>query len=973
MGRMISLNGSNWVTWKTKMADLLSCKDLYGGVEGEKNKPLGMTGDGWTNINRKTVGFIRQWIDDSVFHHVSTETSAQALWKKLESLYDRKSATNKAFLFKKLVNLKYRENSPIAEHLNEMNNLINQLASMKIAFDDELQALMLLSSLPESWETLVVTVSNSAPEGVVSMSQVTSSLLNEKKKEDTAAVASDGELLVVSDDCVVNFMSHETNWVIDSGASFHVTSRVDFFTSYTEGDYGCVRMGNEGLSKIIGIGNICLETNLGCKLLLKDVRHVPNIRLNLISTGRLDDEGYNNHFGDGKWKLTKGSLVMAKGKKTCTLYTMKGKICNGVVNALEGDSSIELWHKRLGHMSEKGMQILSKKEFLPGMKGTPLKTCVHCLAGKQHRVSFRSSFPSRKSNVLDLIHSDVCGPLKVRSHGGALYFVTFIDDHSRKVWAYTLKTKDQVLDVFKYFQAKVERETGKKLKCVRSDNGGEYIGPFDQYCRTQGIRHQMTVKKTPQQNGVAERMNRTMVERMRCMLSHAKLPRSFWAEAMRTAVDLINLSPSAPLLGDVPQRVWIGKNVTYDHLKVFGCRAFVHIPKDERSKLDDKAKQCIFLGYGHDEFGYRLWDPVDKKIVRSRDVVFLEDQTIEDFGHVEQSASDASDLVNLDPVPLPAVHNEYVEDVEPPHGDDVNDEIPNEVEPEDEEEQVEQPHQESPPPPQLRRSTRERHTSRRYSSNEYVMISDQGEPESYEEVMEHEKKAEWLKAMQEEMKSLLENHTYDLVKLPKGKKMLKNKWVFRLKNDGQTSRYKARLVVKGFGQKKGVDYDEIFSPVVKMSSIRVVLGMAASLNLEIEQLDVKTAFLHGDLEEEIYMEQPQGFKEKKKEHLVCKLRKSLYGLKQAPRQWYKKFDAFMVDHGYSRTTSDHCVFVKNFSDGTFIILLLYVDDMLIVGQDVSKIKELKLELGRSFAMKDLGSAKLILGMRIVRDRKQGQI
>ena len=116
----------------------------------------------------------------------------------------------------------------------------------------------------------------------------------------------------------------------------------------------------------------------------------------------------------------------------------------------------------------------------------------------------------------------------------------------------------------------------------------------------------MTVKKTPQQNGVAERMNRTMVERMRCMLSYAKLPRSFWAEAMRTTVDLINLSPSAPLLGDVPQRVWIGKNVTYDHLKVFGCRAFVHIPKDERSKLDDKAKQCIFLGYGHDEFGYRL-------------------------------------------------------------------------------------------------------------------------------------------------------------------------------------------------------------------------------------------------------------------------------------------------------------------------------------------------------------------------------
>ena len=141
--------------------------------------------------------------------------------------------------------------------------------------------------------------------------------------------------------------------------------------------------------------------------------------------------------------------------------------------------------------------------------------------------------------------------------------------------------------------------------------------------------------------------------------------------------------------------------------------------------------------------------------------------------------------------------------------------------------------------------------------------------------------------MQEEMQSLHENHTYDLVKLPQGKRALKNKWVYRLKTENNSSqlRYKARLVVKGFGQKKGVDFEEIFSPVVKMSSIRVALGLAARLNLEVEQLDVKTAFLHGDLEEEIYMLQPEGFEVKEKENLVCKLKKSLYGLKQAPRQW----------------------------------------------------------------------------------------
>ena len=183
------------------------------------------------------------------------------------------------------------------------------------------------------------------------------------------------------------------------------------------------------------------------------------------------------------------------------------------------------------------------------------------------------------------------------------------------------------------------------------------------------------------------------------------------------------------------------------------------------------------------------------------------------------------------------------------------------------------------------------------------------------------------------------------------------------------TKYKARLVVKGFGQTKGIDFDEIFSPVVKMTSIRVILGLAASMDLELEQLDVKTAFLHGDLKEEIYMEQPKGYEVKGKEHMVCKLKKSLYGLKQAPRQWYLKFDSFMVGQGYKRTNADPCVYIRHFSGGNFIILALYVDDMLIVGQDVTMIRRLKEDLSKSFDMKDLGPAKQILGIEIVRDRK----
>eukprot|EP00253_Pinus_taeda_P023348 PITA_23348 len=207
--------------------------------------------------------------------------------------------------------------------------------------------------------------------------------------------------------------------------------------------------------------------------------------------------------------------------------------------------------------------------------------------------------------------------------------------------------------------------------------------------------------------------------------------------------------------------------------------------------------------------------------------------------------------------------------------------------------------------------------------------------------------------MEEEMDSLMHNSTWDLARLPAGKTTLKNKWVYRMKEeDGGKQRYKARLVVKGFAQKKWVDFDEVFSPVVKMTSIRTILRLVAVEYLHLEQLDVKTTFLHGHLEEEIYMQQPQGYEVKGKEKLVCRLKKRLYGLKQAPRQWYLKFDKFMSEQGYTRCHSDRCVYLKKQNDGSYIILLLYVDDMLVAGSNMQEINVLKRKLADSFAMKD---------------------
>ncbi|RVW22327.1 Retrovirus-related Pol polyprotein from transposon TNT 1-94 [Vitis vinifera] len=906
------------------MEDLLYVKDYYLPVFASE-RPENKTDAEWNLLHRQVCGYIRQWVDDNVLNHVSEEKHARSLWNKLEQLYARKTGNNKLFLIKKMMSLKYQDGTPMTDHLNTFQGIINQLAGMNIKFEEEVQGLWLLGTLPDSWETFRTSLSNSAPDGIMNMDLVKSCVLNEEMRrksqgsssqssvlviekrgrsksrgpknrdrsksktnkfanvechychlkghikkycrqlkrdmkqgkvkekkndnggEDDQVATTTSDFLIVYDSDVVNFACQETSWVIDSGASIHATPRKDFFTSYTSGDFGSVRMGNDGSAKAIGMGDVRLETSNGTMLTLKNVKHIPDIRMNLISTGKLDDEGFCNTFRDSQWKLTRGSMVIAKGNKSSSLYLMQARVIDSSINAVDDDSTFELWHNRLGHMSEKGLMILAKKNLLSGMKKGSLKRCAHCLAGKQTRVAFKTLRHTRKP-----------------------------DDHSRKIWVYTLKTKDQMLDVFKQFHALVERQSGEKLKCIRTDNGGEYSGPFDEYCR----QH------------------------------------------------------------------------------------------DERSKLDAKTRPCVFIGYGQDELGYRFYDPVQKKLVRSRDVVFMEDHTIQDIEKTNPMESQHSgDLIDLDPAPLTNLPTQVEDEAHDDQHDMGDVETPTQVEMDDDVHE-QSPAAEAPLDIPLRRSTRDRHPSTRYSVDDYVLLTDGGEPESYVEAMEDENKMKWVDAMQDEMESLHENHSFELVKLPKGKRALKNRWVYRVKQEEHTSqpRYKARLVVKGFNQKKGIDFDEIFSPVVKMSSIRVVLGLTASLDLEIQQMDVKTAFLHGDLDKEIYMEQPEGFVLKGKEDYVCKLKKSLYGLKQAPRQWYKKFESVMGEQGYRKTTSDHCVFVQKFSDDDFVILLLYVDDILIVGRNVSRIDSLKKQLSKSFAMKDLGPVKRILGIRIERDR-----
>ncbi|KAM1149991.1 hypothetical protein ACFX2B_030215 [Malus domestica] len=516
------------------MKDIFYCKDLHEPIEGDAAKPESMSDAEWKKMNRKAIGTIRHWVDDSVFHHVSNETNAREFWTKLESLFEKKTPAKKAFLIKELVNVKYKDGLSLAEHLNNFQNIINQLATMKMTIEDELQALLLLGSLPDSWETFVVSINNSASNGVLTLDNVKNNMLNEETKRKTSGTDSSQvfitenrgrsksrgprghgwspsrsksrfrgtchncgkeghmkkkfrvwkreqregnnhkkddtgnttvvicgdvpEILSVGECLHMGNSDRDIEWIFDNGASFHATSKREFFGTYKEYDFGIVKMGNESYSKILRIGDICLRTNLGCQLMLKDVRHILDIRLNLISIGTLDRQGYYHHIGEGKLKLTKG-LMVARARLCCTLYQSNAKVLKGELNAVE-DSSLDLWHKRLGHMSEKGLQVLAKKSHIPFAK-------------------------------------DVCGPIEVESLGRNKYFVTYIDDASRRVWVYLLKSKDQVFQTFQKLHAMVERETGKPLKCLRSNNSSEYtFHQFRKYCVKHGIRHEKTVPRS---------------------------------------------------------------------------------------------------------------------------------------------------------------------------------------------------------------------------------------------------------------------------------------------------------------------------------------------------------------------------------------------------------------------------------------------------------------------------------------------
>ncbi|VVT49811.1 uncharacterized protein SAPINGB_P002455 [Magnusiomyces paraingens] len=927
--------------------------------------------------------------------------------------------------------------------------------------------------------------------------------------------------------------SDSFDFIHDTGATSHICNNISYFSSLRPTSATIRGLGSATAE---GVGDIVVDL-LGkddqpCdRVVLRDVLYVPKIPRNLFAARRAT-------AGGCRFIQDLNHISAVENGKTRPVHE---------VFAVE--SSANLWHKRLGHAS---VDVLKKLSKSLSVKPTHFEVvdshkCDACLGGKATALPFNGT-TEKASRPLELFVSDLSGP-HVATPVGHRYVLTIMDYYSRYSYVELLVRKSDASLAIRNFIARCESyfsgdSAGDRVAYFHSDNGGEYISKdLEQFFVSKGIKHTYTVPHTPQQNGVAERLNRTLFEKAKSMLLYAHAPEYLWGEAVKSANYIRNRLPSRTTGGVAPLQLWTGKPPSYHHMKVFGCQATVVLPGAKReSKLSSNTEAGVFVGYSLDRTAYRVL--LDSSIVEARSVYFDESKfpfmksdkdlsingtgvgfsvgsgsgsmsgpcfdskgtvlgLIDLYQHPHlvlvlvlfvllpspspssspshspspPPSSSSSIIVNMprsvrrilstpsaplesptlptlpsiasvpslpsSPILPPSDHDvsispdsspivsssEYIpsqldlseagpsineSDIsgdsgisqrggdigfqpsiiasqESPSSDLVNslDQAGVSVVTKDDTQAVlpksrsrvvavrlpsitpaKRPSSDdivSPPSKHLcenslKQSPVSATPAKRPAEEECISYR---HPSSFEEAMSSEEAEFWLEACVIEMSSLKRNGTWELVDLPPGRKAINSKWVFKVKRkaDGSIERYKARLVCIGFSQVEGIDYTETFAPVVRYETVRIVLAIAAQFGFQVHHMDVETAFLNGDLKEDIYMRQPKGFVVKGQESKVCHLKKSLYGLKQAPLCWNEKIHGALVKLGFIRNESDYGVYTKG-SGSTMVIIALYVDDLLISGNSSEVIAKTKSSLSSMFKMKDLGPVEQFLGMRV---------
>jgi hypothetical protein len=770
--------------------------------------------------------------------------------------------------------------------------------------------------------------------------------------------------------------SKSDKWYLDSGCSNHMCGNKELFSCLNENYKDTVKLGNGMFITVMGKGNVRFYAKDNTVQTISSIFYIPELKSNLISMGQLQEKGYTIIITAGCCKIhhpEKG--VIAKARMTSNrmfpLY-MQDQIQTCFSTKMH--DSTWLWHFRYGHLNFDGLKALQEKNMVTGLPKItcPTELCEECVVGKQPRDSFPKGKAWRAEQTLHLVHSNICGPINPTSNGNKRYFISFINDCSRKTWVYFLQDKSEAFTVFKKFKAHSEKECGNPIKILRTDRGGEFTShEFANFCEMHGIQRQLTAAYSPQQNGVAERRNRTIMNMVRSMLLKGKMPKSFWPEAVKWSVHILNRCPTFAVKNITPTEAWCGSKPMVDHFRIFGCIAYAHVPDAKRTKLDDKAVKCVFLGVSEESKAYKLYNPITRNIVISRDVQFDEENTwdwkktdanlfqdsnlYEDasYGTEEGFIGDRRIESHIQP-PECEIHTEEQLQVPIPHEGTIV------------------PHGEGTSNIPQRQRTAPAWMNDYVNGNEFsdedtfaqFALFAGSDPIKFEDAVKEDK---WRRAMDTEIHAINKNNTWELVDLPRGQKTIGVKWVYKTKlnENGEIDKHKARLVVKGYKQQHGIDYDEVFAPVVRHDTIRLVISLAAQHTWPIFQMDVKSAFLNGDLEEQVYVDQPSGYVKQGYEEQVYKLNKALYGLKQAPRAWYSRIDAFFTKAGFRKCPHEHTLFVKTAGGGKFLFVCLYVDNLIYTGNDGILLQEFKDSMKAEFEMTDLGMMRYFLGIEVM--------
>jgi len=677
-----------------------------------------------------------------------------------------------------------------------------------------------------------------------------------------------------------------------------------------------------------------------CKL--NNALYVPSFKTDIFSVQSATSHGSCVTFDQDN------AVLSCKGTEFNIVKQGRLYYLNSVCDSSVASHTLKEWHEIMGHCNYSDVRKM--KPHVDGMMITDdvESECDVCIKGKM--TQNRSRKPdAHATNVLELVHCDLAGPVDPVAKDGFRYALVFVDDYSGCTVTYFLKQKSDTVKATKRYLADIAPYG--TVKCLRTDNAGEFMSAeYEDLLVENKIKHQTSAHYSPHQNGTAERAWHTLFDMARCMLIESGLPKFMWTYAVMCAVYTRNRCYN-PRLDMTSLEAMTGRRPNVNKMHVFGTKCFAYV--QNAKKLDARCFEGVFVGYDKNCPAFLVYCSNTQTVKRVRCVSFssvVPGSCVENKSVPQPLLCDVKD--DDEPLAVNRAHSDANEQ------NDAN--VQND---------------ESRYPRRSNRGLAPKRYEHFVQSHEdkncsvdycYNLVYDV--PVNYSDAVTCSDSPNWREAMNDEMNSLLENNTWKLTPLPEGRPAVGGKWVYAVKHgqDGDV-KFKARFVAKGYSQQANVDYHETFSPTAHITSVRMLQQLSVEHGLTVHQMDVKSAYLNADIDCELYVEQPEGYEVlgDDGQKLYCKLNKSLYGLKQSGRNWNNLLHSHLVDEGFVQSLSDACLYTRNIRD-VIMIVIVWVDDIIIACNDDDVRDKFKQRLCHLFKMKYLGQISHFIGMQFVR-------